>query len=110
MAPDIPAWFLGVLAVVVAIPAGRWTMRAIGKQIAADILAALTPGIQSVARAEVELVIDEKLQPLYDQLEPNGGASMHDRLTVIEELLHTWEINQAAEAEGRWDPPSGAPA
>ena len=102
MPPDFPTWFLYmVVGGVALIPGFRWVLGAIGKQIASEILEHITPSIRSVAREEINLAVDEKLQPLYQQLKPNGGTSMHDRLTAVEQAVHTLNLNTA-----RWDPPT----
>jgi len=102
----IPA--IGAVAIAAAVRYGgrmvRYLIAPVVGQIASDLAVRLTdmltPSIVDVTREEIEDILDEKLRIVHYHLGPNGDTPpMHQRIGLIEQTLHTRDINQAAAAE-----------
>lgn len=112
---NVPSWFFyAVIGGVLIIPAVRWTVRALGKQLAAEIITHQTPQIQQIAREEIGVVVDGKLEPIYVELRDNGGSSLKDVVTRsasdIKQIQHDIEPLVREYNSRRFDPPEGHPA
>ena len=78
---------VGIVGGGLLLAALKWAAGQISAAVASQVVARIGDGLQARWVVDIDTALDDKLQPIYEELAFNGGDSVKDKVHAIHQQL-----------------------